>query len=224
MRLEGTGLCFALLGCSAPQGSNADGGYAPADGAPSGFGGTLDATVDAGAPDAPGIGLSYGPDPLPEGCDGGIFGGQCAPPPPVCIDARYAVLYQNGTCTSGACSWKKYDADCSKYDGGTCVGGDSDGGLASSGDGGLWASFDGCLVPLGPLPAPPAVACDDDASADAATCAPPPPFCASAGGRRSWLLYYDNGACGSGQCAWQLVSLACPFDCRDGACVLPMGT
>ena len=119
------------------------------------------------------------------------------------------MTYSANGCFSGACFWSRYDVDCSRYDGGSCIGGwGFNGGLSLSDEGGLQANINGCLVPKGQPPAQPVVPCDADAGAgagvDAALCVPPPSFCLESSSLGRWLLYYDNGRCVSGQCVWDL--------------------
>jgi hypothetical protein len=218
---------LALVACGSPQ---ATGSATLRDA------GAFDATSQEGdaesdAPDAPLLdgpssGAAFGPDPSPQACDGGFQ--QCASPLPVCLDPRYALNYVSGHCVSGACEWTKYDLDCTRYPGGTCVGGSSDAGVEASADGGGRALFAGCGVSIS-LPTPPVVACDTDAGVDAAVCAPPRSFCASGSpgvdsSPPALLLYYDDGECVAGQCVWALRSLPCPSSCSSGACVDPVGT
>ena len=191
------------------------------NGTDDGAAGVLDDGGADGAPDGPSLGASYGPDPALRMCDLNVhpYSTQCPSPPSVCLDARFAVNYLNGNCVSGACTWQKVDNDCARYDGGTCIGGPADAAVTSPVDGGLLGAAYGCAVPLGPAPAPPAIACDVDASADAASCPLPPSVCVRAS--PGFLLYYDNSECVSGQCVWQVRSHACPYGCYAGACSGP---
>jgi hypothetical protein len=215
--------CLALVGCRALQGGGADTEFLTVDA-------MADAPADAtnrGLADGPASVPPFGPDPPPQTCASVPLDGAttlCPLPSPVCFDARYAVFYDygnDGTCVSGACSWLKVDVDCYLHDGGSCVGGFGDGGVSSSADGGLSIIDRGCLVPLGPAPLPPVVECDADASADAGICAypsnddaQPPSVCLGL----NELVYYDDGECVAGQCAWQLRSEWCPNGCTSGAC------
>jgi hypothetical protein len=175
----------------------------------------LDGPADSGEePDA------FGPDPPPQSCNGDPFGEQtseCMAPPPVCADSRFAVTYGFwGTCVSpGTCVWTKEDVDCSEFEGGTCVGGDRDGGIITSDAGTLETIVAGCLVPAR---TPPATACDEDAGTDAETCSPPHPTCLTG----DVLLSYD-GTCVGGQCRWTPQMYRCPEGCLgSGSCVVPV--
>ena len=68
-------------------------------------------------------------------------------------------------------------------------------------------------------PAPTPVACDVEAGESAAPCPLPRSHCASS----SWLVYYDNGQCMSGQCVWDRRYIACnQLTCFSGACQTPV--
>lgn len=241
MRSYGLGIVatVSLAACGSPNSSDSGSPslqdhYVPADatidiGADAQVGG-FRSTPDGAAPDGPAQGASFGPDPAPQACDGGPH--QCIASP-VCLDARFAVTYWAGQCISGSCAFKKADLDCTTFDGGTCVGGAYDSGVADLGDAGLQGILYGCALAL--PPPPPAVACDADASPDAAVCAPPHSVCALEtnpdGGAigdqptaAPLLYYYDNGQCSSGQCTWTLRALPCANGCAHGACSFPLGT
>jgi hypothetical protein len=69
----------------------------------------------------------------------------------------------------------------------------------------------------GPAPLP--VACDVEAGESAAPCPLPRSQCASS----SWLVYYDDGQCVSGQCVWDMRYIACnQLTCFGGACQTPV--
>ncbi|MGO9838542.1 MAG: hypothetical protein ACLP1X_30540 [Polyangiaceae bacterium] len=69
-----------------------------------------------------------------------------------------------------------------------------------------------------PGPDPPPLACDADAASDAGLCPPPYSACADP----SWLVYYDNGQCVSGQCTWDKRYVECSIvSCFEGACQAP---
>jgi hypothetical protein len=65
-------------------------------------------------------------------------------------------------------------------------------------------------------PNPPPSACAEDAGNDAGLCPPPRSVCAD----QTWLVYYDNGQCVSGQCTWEKRYIRCSvaLACWFGAC------
>jgi hypothetical protein len=68
---------------------------------------------------------------------------------------------------------------------------------------------------LGPVDA----SCDSDAGGEGGLCPLPRSQCAD--GR--WLVYFDNGACVSGQCSWEQRYVDCStIGCFLGACRLPL--
>jgi len=69
----------------------------------------------------------------------------------------------------------------------------------------------------GPDPVP--ASCDGDAGDAAGFCALPPSTCADS----RWLVYYDDGQCVSGQCAWEKRYIDCAsIGCFYGACRVPL--
>lgn len=69
---------------------------------------------------------------------------------------------------------------------------------------------------------PPLVKCGGDAAArdGAVECPPPESQCAAADS--TWLIYFTNGRCVRGQCAWDRMFLDCADDdgkrCLNGGC------
>jgi hypothetical protein len=216
MRTLGAALALSRLACSDWQGTSP-----PVPSPPGDFRRGADATVAAGdpssGPDGSAHALAFGPDPSPRGCDPSNSGPdvQCGSPAAVCVDGRFAINYENPWCISGACTWSKYDVDCTQYEGGTCVGGTPDAAAIALSDGGLAGLNYGCAVPLGAAPQQPVVTCDMDAGTDAAVCSAPRSVCAESA---PWAIGYDNGQCVSGQCVWPLRSYFCVYGCWGGAC------
>jgi hypothetical protein len=166
---------------------------------------------DAGA-------FSAGPDgSAPVACDEDASAVQCGSPPIACTDPGPFVYYYGGQCVGGACRWPTANVSCAAaYDGGRCAPPGDAGvrGAITSDDAGTWAVFSPCMAPVAPAPPPPSVSCD---AADAALCMPPPSVCADG----SWLVYYDQGECIAGQCAWQERYARCEYGCGSGACSYP---
>jgi hypothetical protein len=181
-----------------------------------------DASGDTTAPDADdeaGDSQPFGPDPPPSPC---VFDAAvpCRQAPSVCSDSRWLVMYSPGSCLGGSCQWQKNDIDCTVV-GATCGTAPPDAGagdaqVAFISVGPVGGS--GCIVPAPPGPDPAPMACDVDAAADAAVCALPPSVCADDTDHR-WLVYYDDGQCVAGQCAWQKLRTYCAYGCADGACL-----
>ena len=179
-----------------------------------------------GADDSPGddAGVNaqpWGPDPPKTACVEGDPLACVSTPSDQCADSRWDVAYFSGACDAGFCQFSKTDVDCAWMTGGTCGPEPTDGG----GQGDAQAEFvrvgsnsgTGCILPAPPGPDAPATACDEDAGIDAALCAPPPSVCADDAGSY-WLVYYDNGQCMAGQCAWQKIRQFCNDRCWNGAC------
>jgi len=69
----------------------------------------------------------------------------------------------------------------------------------------------------GPDPDP--ASCGGDAGGDAGFCGLPPSRCADS----RWLVYYDDGQCILGQCAWEKRYVDCAaIGCFYGACRVPV--
>jgi hypothetical protein len=235
LRSLGVLAALSLAACGSPRSTDSGAPqdhYVPADATVNDVDADLQITgfeasaADGLAPDGPAQGAAFGPDPSPQACDGGPR--QCIADP-VCLDPRFAVTYPTGQCVSGSCVWRKADLDCAGFDGGACVGGTYDSGVADLGDAGRLGIFHGCALPL--PPPPPAVACDAEASTDGGVCAPPHSVCAlqsplvgDQGSAAPLLYYYDDGQCISGQCTWVLRAMPCAYGCSAGACLFPFGT
>jgi hypothetical protein len=178
---------------------------------------TSNESADADQTDAA---QAWGPDPPTTPCDpeAATFP-QCPLPPAVCADSRWLVGYGAGPCVAGRCAWPKFDVDCMKV-GGTCAAAPSQ----DAGDEDAQVAFvalnpragSGCLIPAPLGPPPPQVACDGDGGVDAALCSPPPSACAA---DSDWLIYYDNGQCVAGQCAWETRRVYCNYGCDSGGCL-----
>ncbi|MGO9838539.1 MAG: hypothetical protein ACLP1X_30525 [Polyangiaceae bacterium] len=140
----------------------------------------------------------------------------CPSPPPACVNSHVAVDYNGGTCSSGFCTWQASTVDCREVDASCAGAAGLDGGFSDAGpDGAVWMNVSGCLlsVPAGPNPSP--LACDADASPATPLCPLPPSACADG----EWLVYYDDGQCVAGACAWQKRYRFCGgSECIGGAC------
>jgi hypothetical protein len=173
-----------------------------------------DADDDAGDPQP------WGPDPPATPClvDAAV---PCRQAPSVCSDSRWLVAYPAGLCVGGSCQWKKNDIDCMTA-GATCGTAPADAGTGADAQVAFLSvgpvGGSGCIVPAPPGPDPSPMACDVDAAADAAVCALPPSVCAD-GTDDHWLVYYDNGQCVAGQCAWQKLRTYCAYGCDSGGCL-----
>ena len=224
--MRSVGACVAvvlLLACDnavAPAGATHDASTAsPTDATFSGSDSSNDAADAAAGDDAGVVGEAWGPHPPTTACVEGDSSA-CLRTSNQCADSRWLVTYFNGTCAAGYCQFSKEDVDCAVQTGGTCGPAPTDGG---QGDAQVQfirvasRSGSGCIVPAPPGPDAPATVCDDDAGIDAALCAPPPSVCADDEGSY-WLVYYDNGQCMAGQCAWQKIRKYCSNGCWDGAC------
>ncbi len=67
-------------------------------------------------------------------------------------------------------------------------------------------------------PDPVDASCDSDAADEGGICPLPGSQCADA----RWLVYFDNGACVSGQCSWEKKYVDCStIGCFSGACRFP---
>jgi hypothetical protein len=185
----------------------------------------LDSAVpveEAGAPigPPPGAILSPGPDgAAPVACDlDAAAGTQCKVAPSDCNDGG-GVYYSGGWCIDGTCEWQTSPLQCASTAGDSIPGASCapPGSPAAAGpfldDSGAWFVSVGCRYPI-VGPPPPQVACDADGGADAGGCALPRSVCATG----SWLIYFDQGECVSGQCQWQKQYASCPYGCSNGAC------
>ena len=217
-RVAGWGSLVALIACNGAGGTLASTDAAalpsPTDSAGSVHDSSEDATLsdgDGGDDADPGAPPPWGPDPPKTPCDADADPAtRCASPPSVCADSRWGVAYVTGVCVAGWCQWNKVDIDCNRV-AGTCHAVPT----LDAGQVDAEAGSPGGIACQGPaLPIAPSVACDEDASVDAALCAPPPSVCINP----QWLGYYDNGACGSGQCYWSTLERYCPSGCFHGAC------
>jgi hypothetical protein len=163
----------------------------------------------------PGDGGNDLPDPPPMACDGGGATGGCPSPPLACMDAAVAVAYQ-GQCQAGRCAWSKEPYDCPNG----CLAGIPQGAVVDGGipiDGGRWVTFNACLYAVPLAPVPPATPCSMSASASD-VCPPPPSVCVKTELNNDLLVYYDDGQCVAGSCAWDTRYVPCPGGCWAGAC------
>jgi hypothetical protein len=162
--------------------------------------------------------LSGGPDDAAVvACDrDAATAAQCSVPPPQCSDGL-GVFYSGGYCIHGRCEWQVTTIQCSggeAPEGGRCA---PPGVSAASGaildEAGAWYASSGCLYPIVESP-PPQASCDADGGADSGDCPPPRSVCGAGG----WLIYFDQGECVAGQCAWQKQYTHCQYGCSNGAC------
>lgn len=224
--MRGVGACVAvafLLGCDnagVPSGVAHDASVAaPTDATFVAIDSSND-DADTSDGDAGVDGQPWGPDPPKTACVEGDPSA-CVRAEDQCADSRWLVTYFGGNCAAGSCQYSKDDVDCAWMEGGTCGPAPMD---AGQGDAQVQfihvgsSTGSGCIVPAPPGPDAPATACDEDAGVDAALCAPPPSVCAETEGSY-WLVYYDNGQCMAGQCAWQKIRRYCSNGCARGACV-----
>jgi hypothetical protein len=180
-------------------------------------GSSYDATVGIPATDGASEGsFVRGPTPPTIACTAGGDAAACPVPPPACTNAQVAVLYSGGQCVAGTCTWSTENIDCQLVDA-SCVGAAGfDAGLdVPAIDGSASLNVYGCLLQVPPAPSPPPTTCDVDANPDSSVCPLPASVCTDS----SWLVYYDDGQCVVGLCAWQARDHYCSGVCRSGACV-----
>ena len=130
-----------------------------------------------------------------------------------------------GACTSGARS-TPLDAALSEGDeiGPSIFGGDANLAIVDAAspvvahDAEFGVSLDATDLDA-PAPDPVDASCDSDAADEGGLCPLPRSQCAD--GR--WLVYFDNGACVSGQCSWEQRYVDCStLGCFLGACRIPL--
>jgi hypothetical protein len=135
--------------------------------------------------------------------------------------AAFAALILAGACTDGARS-TSIDASASGGDeiGPPFFGVDANQGITDATfslvvpDAEPGVSFDATDLDA-QAPDPVDASCDNDAADEGGLCPMPRSQCAD--GR--WLVYFDNGACVSGQCSWEKRYVDCTIlGCSRGAC------
>jgi hypothetical protein len=207
MKFGGMVALVLLGGCGGtPSRSAMDAGGSP-----------YDATVGSAMDGATEAASGGSPTPPVIACTAGGDGEACPAPPPACATSQVAVLYSGGQCVAGMCTWQTEEVDCRLVDASCAGAAGFDAGLdVPAIDGSASLNAYGCLFQVPAVPAPPPTSCDVDGSPDSGVCPLPASVCADS----AWLVYYDDGQCIAGLCAWQARDHYClGGGCRSGACV-----